>query len=291
MCCFSCTPIDTEELSLDLIYRLINESASIDQIKSIAITGGEPFVDYTKIVSIFNKIHDAKKKASIITNAFWASSVDVAANRLQELRDLGLTRLNISYDIFHKIFVKTQNVKNLLEASIVCKIPTTLNMVISSKQDYSSIFYDLGESLIGCDVRISPCLPVGRAQRFLVDDDYIKKFSIVDDFRCNFGRIFVVHYDGKVYPCCSQFIEEESLCLGKASELTLKEIVYKLEHSRLLHAIRNMNLKKFYECLPERERNKFPDRYVHDCEFCSYIFKEENFRYFNDCVKSAFLEK
>lgn len=162
MCCFSSGPRDKEELPVDLIYRLINESSFLDGIKSIAITGGEPFIDYPKVVNVFDKIHEANKRGSIITNAFWADSIDLALSRLEELKNRGLTRLNISYDLFHRKYVNVKNVKNLLDASIICRMPTSLNIVISNKQNYSSIFSELGESLIACDVRISPCLPVGR---------------------------------------------------------------------------------------------------------------------------------
>ncbi len=46
MCCFECTPQTKEKIPMELIIKIIEEAALIDDIETIGFSGGEPFLEY-----------------------------------------------------------------------------------------------------------------------------------------------------------------------------------------------------------------------------------------------------
>ena len=46
ICCFSCSPASRQHLDPDLIRTVLEQAASVDSIKEIHFTGGEPFLDF-----------------------------------------------------------------------------------------------------------------------------------------------------------------------------------------------------------------------------------------------------
>jgi hypothetical protein len=79
----------------------------------VHITGGEPFGDYPRLKKIL-QLSCEKGLAGlekIETNAYWCQSESLVTQRLQELRQLGLTKLQISTDIYHQEYVPIERVR------------------------------------------------------------------------------------------------------------------------------------------------------------------------------------
>lgn len=267
-----------------IIENYIQQSAVIPVIQTISITGGEPFLDYKKVCTIARLVHASGKRLTVITNGYWANSMDIVMERLSQLKDYGLVRLSISHDNYHKQFIKTQNIKNILESAIKLSLPTSLAIVVRSQEKASAIIGELGDSLIATDIRIAPCLPVGGAKKIFEESDYIRKFDIKDKLACFYGKIMLIHYDGYIYPCCSQMIVSSGLRIGKAADMNLKDALFKLKNNKLLHTLRNSDLKIFLKALPESEQLKLPKEYVNACEFCGRVINRDHFKYFRQLV-------
>ncbi|MFI3176154.1 MAG: hypothetical protein R3Y67_01520 [Eubacteriales bacterium] len=84
MCCFECTPQTKEKIPMELIIKIIEEAALIDDIETIGFSGFS-YEEALKIVS--------------------------------EIRLAGLDRLSLSVDQFHAKYVGIDCVKNILRAS------------------------------------------------------------------------------------------------------------------------------------------------------------------------------
>lgn len=52
ICCFSSNPSCEEKLDVNRIKEYIDESESIKEIKTIAFTGGEPFLAYEVLTEL-----------------------------------------------------------------------------------------------------------------------------------------------------------------------------------------------------------------------------------------------
>lgn len=172
MCCFECTPQSDDVLDISRVKEYIAESASIDEIKTISFTGGEPFLKYKSLVELVKYASYHSKRVTTISNGFWATSYDKAIKRLAELQASGLNHISISHDFYHKKYVKTEYVANLLRAASSLGVSSTLAMVKMKNQDIGAIVDELGNSLYATTLEILPCLPAGGARRNFSDDSF-----------------------------------------------------------------------------------------------------------------------
>jgi hypothetical protein len=79
----------------------------------IHLTGGEPFGDYPRLKKIL-QLACAKNLAGlqkIETNAYWCTDPQIVRSRLIELKSLGLTKLQVSTDIYHQRYVPFERVR------------------------------------------------------------------------------------------------------------------------------------------------------------------------------------
>jgi len=80
---------------------------------SVHLTGGEPFGNFPRLETILRQAQKARLTGleKVETNAYWATDDNITRRRLKTLRQLGLTRLQISTDVYHQQFVSFHNVK------------------------------------------------------------------------------------------------------------------------------------------------------------------------------------
>ena len=79
----------------------------------VHITGGEPFSDYERLRQILQAACKQRLVGleKIETNAYWCSEPGLVRRRLGELAELGLTKLQISTDIYHQQYIPIERVR------------------------------------------------------------------------------------------------------------------------------------------------------------------------------------
>lgn len=274
ICCFNCTPACKEKLDVDTMLSYIDQTENIEDITSISLTGGEPFLEYRTLRKLIQRATERGKSVSTITNGYWAVSYEEAFKRLSELKKLGLKHLNISHDRYHQEYINTDYVKNLLDAALQLGIATTLVMVTIKNDKIGDIIDKLDNSLYGTSLNRSPCLPAGAASE--LSQDCFDRIMDVNGLRCVYGRNMVVGYDGGIFPCCSQVIYETGLGIGHYNDITLSESLNKLENNALLYLIRNESMDFFIDIAKNKLNIEIPDKVVNVCELCAKLFTEEN---------------
>jgi YydG family peptide modification radical SAM enzyme len=288
ICCFSCTPESHEKLKLQEMLSYVDQAKDIDDITSVSLTGGEPFLEYRSLVQLIKRATENGLSVSTITNGNWATSYEKAYDRLLELKSYGLKYLNISHDKYHKEYVPTGCVKNVLDAALQLGIATTLVMVAKKEDSVGSIVNELGNGLYGTNLNVAPCLPVGAAADY--SDEHFDRLLDVEGLRCVYGKNMVVGYEGTVFPCCSQVIYETGLGVGNYEEMTLQEAVSKLENNALLYLLRNEKMDFFIKIAREKLGIKVPDKVVNVCELCAKLFTKENIVLFYPYVMNRIKE-
>lgn len=100
----------TVEMALD-VWQAVRRLAP--QQGRVHITGGEPFDDYPRLLKILQQACDQRLEGleKIETNAYWCTDPEIVRQRLSQLRDLGLTKLQVSTDIYHQEFVPIERVE------------------------------------------------------------------------------------------------------------------------------------------------------------------------------------
>ena len=222
ICCFSSSPSCDEKLNVDRIKEYIDESKEIQEIKTIAFTGGEPFLAYDLLIQLIQYAKHAGKKVNTVTNGFWANSYEKAYDCIAQLKECGLDYLSLSHDAYHKEYIKTENIRNILRATTTLGVPTSLGKIID----------EIGNDIYTASVKIGPCLPVGRAKEVFKDEQYDRTIE-TKNAKCSYGGNLVVCYDGTIYPCCSQVIVNTGLGIGNFEDISLKEAMLKLKNNAL----------------------------------------------------------
>lgn len=110
-------------LSADDMIRIMGDILPFGFLRLVVFTGGEPFLigDDLKIAVEYAAHHGILTR--IVTNAYWATTKEKAIEILQDLKQAGLTELNISCDDFHQEFVPLENIRNANDAALAIGLP------------------------------------------------------------------------------------------------------------------------------------------------------------------------
>lgn len=193
---------------------------------------------------------------------------------LNELKQNGLVRINVSFDKYHSEFVQAANVVRVLKACSKLHIPSILGLVIAKDDQPGSLIDEIVSAVPNINIQTTPCLPVGEAIRN-IEEKYFIRHEYDDDLPCYYEGSLVISYDGKIYPCCSQMVIESGLCIGDYKYDTLPVILKRIKNNGILYLLRNRGVGCFIE-EAKKAGLKVPEIIVSPCELCAFLFKEEN---------------
>ncbi|MFW6118463.1 MAG: radical SAM protein [Chloroflexota bacterium] len=103
--------------TLDQLKKVFDELAKIETVQQVYFEGGEPFLFYPLMYEGIRIAHDMGLNTGIVTNAYWATSVEDAELWLKPLRELGLSDISISDDEFHYEAKEASPAKHALNAA------------------------------------------------------------------------------------------------------------------------------------------------------------------------------
>jgi len=104
-------------MRLDQVREAIRQAAEIDSVDSVYFEGGEPFLFYPIMLKGVELARDHGLDAGIVSNAYWAESVEDAELWLRPLAELGLSDLSLSTDDYHGETESARRVANATEAA------------------------------------------------------------------------------------------------------------------------------------------------------------------------------
>jgi MoaA/NifB/PqqE/SkfB family radical SAM enzyme len=94
------SPSTKGTFSLQQIKSVLQEAKKIG-VEWVYFEGGEPFLFYPLMVEGIRIASSMGFKTGVVTNAYWATTVEDAKLWLVSLRDLGVSDISISDDSFH----------------------------------------------------------------------------------------------------------------------------------------------------------------------------------------------
>ncbi len=148
----------------------IAKVSRVDRCKSIIITGGEPFLYFQRLLQVVDGCRTLGLRATVFTSAYWATSGEIAAHRLQQLAHAGLTGITVSTDQYHQASVPLTNVSKVLYAAKECGISpkvalTYLPRERSAAQVKRELRRELGQrALDGVQIEAGGIVKLGRAR-------------------------------------------------------------------------------------------------------------------------------
>ncbi len=116
-CFLYCGPSAKGTMTLQQVTTVLDECAKIGTIQDIYFEGGEPFLFYPIMVEGIRIARRMGFKTGIVTNAYWASSIEDARLWLKPIVELGISDLSISDDDLHYGSTKESPAKFALAAA------------------------------------------------------------------------------------------------------------------------------------------------------------------------------
>ncbi len=253
----------TETVGGEFLARWVREfKRAIPSPDKLAITGGEPFLYYDEILKFMSAIKTIDfSSRSVITNAYWAKSVDHARERIEPLKDLGLTCVNVSCDPSHLKFIPFEHICHLARGSLAAGIA---HVAISGnfyvERDVRQYFGNEPDILHSGSVSFvsHPVYPAGRALERKHEIEWMDRVASAP--KCPGPREFSVKATGDVAPCCSVLSHDEWLTFGNIYEDDIDTIVRRMTGSFFLKLIATYGFERMAEiarsssadyCLPE----------------------------------------
>ncbi len=155
-CTFECdhcfvwgSPWQTGTMTLDNIRHIVREARDLGTITSIYFEGGEPFMYYATLLAGVHLAKQAGFEVGIVSNSYWATSVDDAIECLRPFAGL-ISDLSVSSDEYHYDETMSQQARHACAAAERLGIPIgTISIAAPREADLAEVVGQLPESESG----------------------------------------------------------------------------------------------------------------------------------------------
>ncbi len=100
-CFLYCSPNSQGTFTIKQIREVLKEAIKIGTVEWIYFEGGEPFLYYPIMLQGLREAKESGFKTGVVTNSYWATSVEDAELWLKPISEIGISELSISNDTFH----------------------------------------------------------------------------------------------------------------------------------------------------------------------------------------------
>lgn len=249
------------------IRKVLAQGKRVGDIEWVYFEGGEPFLYYPNLLWGLRRAKEYGFRTGIVTNAYWATSLEDAKEWLAPIKEAGLSDLSISDDAYHY----GANEENL--AKYAYKAAKRLGLSVSQITIEDPRTYLKETAWKGKPVVDGRVLFKGRAVEKLVEGLPRKNWTEFD--KCvheDFANQTRVHVDpfGHVHAC-------QGISLGNVNDTSLKRLFTSfnpLNHPILGPLLKGgpVELVKKYNVEPE-------DSYVDACHFCYDVRRKLRYRF------------
>jgi len=268
-CFLYCSPNSQGTFTFDQISRVLDEAGKIDSVEWIFFEGGEPFLYYPILVEGIRLARERGFKTGIVTNSYFATSVEDAEIWLKPFKELGLDELSISDDTFHYGNEARNLAKKAKQAALNLGIPMS-SICIEEPRVEMQVEKDQekGTPVIGGGAMFR-----GRAVDKLIEGlprrDWRELTSCPYEDLKGLGRVHVDSF-GNVHLC-------QGLVIGNLWETPLSKLIENYDVKQ--HPICDPLLRGGPAKLAEEQRIDHEIAYVDECHLCYIVRKELIARY------------
>jgi hypothetical protein len=270
MCNFECDhcfvysgPKAPGTFTLSQIRDVIDEMTKIDTAEWVYFEGGEPFLFYPLMIEGIKIARDRGFKVGLVSNSYFATTVEDAEIWLEPLIELGISILSVSDDTLHHGDERENSAKRLIAAAenvgmpvrSICIEKPAIGAPANGTQEK-------GEPVVGGDTMLR-----GRAVEKLTEG--LPKKSWEKFTECPHEELVApkrIHADpyGHTHIC-------QGVSMGNMWETPLSELDKKYDAD--LHPICGPLVKGGPALLANKYDVKHEDAYVDACHFCYFVRK------------------
>jgi MoaA/NifB/PqqE/SkfB family radical SAM enzyme len=123
-CFLHCGPGREATFTIGQLRTLIRQIEELGTVKIVYFEGGEPFLFYPLLLQGLRMVRTAGFDAGIVTNGYWATSVEDGLHWLRPIRELGIVDFSVSDDEFHRFDKNDRKAEFARQAAQQLGIPT-----------------------------------------------------------------------------------------------------------------------------------------------------------------------
>ena len=262
-CFLHCGPSAKGVFTLKQLKEIMENAVSMKSVDTIFFEGGEPFLYYPLLVEAMKSARNFGFEVGVVTNSYWATSVDDAIFWLKPLKSLGISYIGLSDDTFHYGNKEDTPPKNAhqackllgMNADFYCIDAPTIKTVGHTKGKK-------GEPIVGGNTVFK-----GRAVEKLTKGLPRKNWQVLRS--CTREELIDprrVHIDpfGNVHVC-------QGLVIGNVFQTPLSQIMKNYEATA--HSVVGPLVEGGPACLAEKYNVPHMEQYVDECHFCYTLRK------------------
>ena len=246
--------------TLDQLKKVFDEITKIGSIERVYFEGGESFLYYPLMLEGIRMANNLGLETGIVTNSYWATSIEDAELWLKPLVNLGITDLSLSDDLFHSEKKEESPSQIALKAAKNLGIPTGIICIEEPEVELNRNHQDKGASIVGGNVVFR-----GRAIEKLSEG--LPKKPYEELIRCPYEDLTApqrVHVDpfGHVHLC-------QGLSMGSMWETPLASLVRDYDASS--HPICSPLVEGGPALLAKEHGVESDNSYIDECHYCYLI--------------------
>ncbi len=123
-CFLQCGPSREATFTIEQLWILIDQIKQMGTVNIVYFEGGEPFLFYPLLLEGLRMVRAAGFDAGIVTNGYWATSVEDGLHWLKPIRELGIVDFSVSDDEFHRLDKNDRRAEFARQAAQRLGIPT-----------------------------------------------------------------------------------------------------------------------------------------------------------------------
>ncbi len=275
------------------MMSIIDQVYSFGKLRQVIFTGGEPFLLGKDLLHCVE--YSAKKGLAtrIVTNAFWAKTLDSAREMIKTYKEAGLSEINLSCDDYHQEFIPVERIKYANEACLELNLPCLIGHKVMKG---CTITLDYLENFFGCKLaRFDPrkknpnnnvissgyTVPVADDMHLIPDDEILypeSDFQWKEPCSSILQRVIITPRK-ELSICCGMIPRKvQEVFFGPLDKLSLQEAIVTAHQDLIVNWLAfegPYGIMKFI--LSKSPNIAFRKRYVNICHLCSEILTR------NDC--------
>lgn len=244
-------------MTLAQIQDVLQQAKDLGTVEMVYFEGGEPFLFYPIMVQSMREAAALGFNTGIVTNSYWATSVEDAVEWLRPIADAGIADLSLSSDLFHGEEMMTQAARNSADAASHLGLPESILSVEAPEGCASFPQRDKGEPITGGAVRFR-----GRAVAKLTEGvprrSWVEFTECPDEDFVDPGRVHVDTF-GHVHLC-------QGVLMGNLWQQPLTELIASYHPES--HPVIGPLLEGGPAALVERYNLPHEEAYIDACHLC-----------------------
>lgn len=282
-CSVDSHPHRAERLDRARALALVDGLSQVPGLRYIDLTGGEPMLHADDVLAIASAARTRGKAVRLVSNGFWARTVERAREVLVALKDAGVTSVGLSIDEWHLPFIPPEVIHNYLAACRdVGLVPLLSCVVATSARDGAwpakvvSLLERYGIDRQACvelyawgqgrgrepgaeerDARAGVVLinwqfltGEGRARELGVPT---QPFTGAPDEPCRMaGRLPTIDEAGRLFPCCSPWISRKTHALADVTGEDVPAAIAAMQREPLVELIHRIGPRALLQELIRR---------------------------------------